>query len=167
MRSSDRSKDTSRTAPWRPRGLIAAALATGLLVGVLGIALDALPASAAATAPSAVSFAGSPQTAGTIGATWTVGFTTSATGTLGTANKIFVTFPSSFTIPVTPSVFALDRVHRDGRDVGGSRSRRGDDHASRDRDAGPQHGGHAQHRRDHQPGRRELSQHRLLGLDER
>jgi hypothetical protein len=105
MQSTDRSND-ARTTSWRPRRLIAATLATGLLVGVLGLALDVLPASAA-TAPSGVTFAGSSQTAGATGTTWTVGFAPSVSGALGATNTITVTFPSSFSIPATPTIALL------------------------------------------------------------
>jgi hypothetical protein len=42
-----------------------------------------------------VSFSGAPQTGGS-SATWTVGFTTSASGALAAGDKIIVTFNSSF-----------------------------------------------------------------------
>jgi putative cell wall-binding protein len=103
MRFTHHSKDTRLTTPWRPRSLLAATLATGLLVGVLGLALDVLPASAA-TATSAVTFAGSSQAAGATGTTWTVGFTSSGTGALATGQTITVMFPSSFVIPAAPTI---------------------------------------------------------------
>ncbi len=50
----------------------------------------------AATVPGAVSFAGSPLAHGVL-ATWTVGFTTSATGALGRDDQVVVTFDPAFT----------------------------------------------------------------------
>jgi putative cell wall-binding protein len=82
---------------------LATALALGLLAGGLGTALTALPAGAA-TSPSLVAFVGSSEVADATGVTWTVVFTPSASGGLGTGNKIFVTFPSAFTIPSTPTI---------------------------------------------------------------
>ena len=65
------------------------------------------PASAvtinAATAPSAVSFSGAPQTGGAH-STWTVGFTTSASGALAAGDTITGVFNSGFTVPATPTV---------------------------------------------------------------
>src|SRR5580658_5430106 len=85
---------------WR---LLPVTLVLGLLVGTLGVALDALPASAA-TSPTAVTFVGSSQIAHATPTTWTVGFTSSASGALVAGNTITVTFPSSFTIPATPTI---------------------------------------------------------------
>ena len=56
-----------------------------------------------ATTPTSVSFSGSPQTANST-ATWTAGFTTSASGKLAAGNTIAVTFPASFTVPATPTI---------------------------------------------------------------
>ena len=58
---------------------------------------------AAATSPSAVSFTGSPQTA-TARSTWTIGFTTSATGALHAGDTITVGFSARFTIPSNPTI---------------------------------------------------------------
>ncbi|HET7146118.1 MAG TPA: hypothetical protein VFI10_02870, partial [Gaiellaceae bacterium] len=58
---------------------------------------------AAATAPSAISFSGSPQT-GTARSTWTVGFTTSASGALAAGDTITAVFNAGFTVPATPTV---------------------------------------------------------------
>ena len=56
---------------------------------------------AAATAPTAVTFAGAPQT-GLARATWTVGYT--ATTALKAADTITVGFPAGFSIPTNPTV---------------------------------------------------------------
>ncbi len=55
------------------------------------------------TAPSAVSFSGSPQTANA-SSTWSVGFTTSPSGKLAAGNTITATFNSNVTVPATPTV---------------------------------------------------------------
>ena len=52
---------------------------------------------------SSVTFAGSPQTGGAR-STWTVGFTTSSTGTLASGSTITVVFNPGFTVPATPAV---------------------------------------------------------------
>ena len=52
---------------------------------------------------SSVTFAGSPQTA-LARSTWTVGFTTSSTGTLAAGSTITVVFNGGFTVPATPAV---------------------------------------------------------------
>src|SRR5580658_3800103 len=88
---------------WR---LLPVTLVLGLLVGTLGVALDALPASAASS-PTAATFVGSSLIAHATPTTWTVGPTSSACGALVAGNTITVTFPSSFTIPATPIIALL------------------------------------------------------------
>ncbi len=58
---------------------------------------------AAATAPSAVSFSPG-STAAHASSTWSVGFTTSASGKLAAGNTITATFNSNVTVPATPTV---------------------------------------------------------------
>jgi hypothetical protein len=80
----------------------------GLLSGGLGATLDALPAAAALTAVTGVTFVGSSQVAGATNTTWQVNFTTNPTGTaLAPGDHIFVTFPAGFGIPATPTVALL------------------------------------------------------------
>jgi hypothetical protein len=71
---------------------------------------DATPANpsgavtiAAATSTTAPTFTGSPQTGGAR-STWTVGFTSSATGALTTGDTITVVFPATFTVPASPTI---------------------------------------------------------------
>ena len=52
---------------------------------------------------TAVTFAGSPQTAGAL-ATWTAGFTSSASGPIPEGGVVTVTFHSSFVVPAAPLV---------------------------------------------------------------
>ncbi len=52
---------------------------------------------------SSVTFAGSPQT-GLARSTWTVGFTTSSTGTLTTGSTITAVFNAGFTVPAAPAI---------------------------------------------------------------
>jgi putative cell wall-binding protein len=106
VRQIDIEQTTATSTVRRPRRLVPTTLVLGLLAGGLGVTLDALPASAA-TAPSTMTLAGSSQAADATGATWTVGFTSSAAGALVAGNTITVTFPSSFTIPATPTVALL------------------------------------------------------------
>jgi hypothetical protein len=87
--------------PRRRTRLFSMALVLGLLAGGLGSTIAALPAAAAA--PTSVTFVGSSQVAGAT-STWTVGFTSSGTGSLAPGATITVTFPSSFTIPASPVV---------------------------------------------------------------
>ena len=58
---------------------------------------------AAATAPTAVTFTGAPQT-GSARSTWTIGFTSSASGALKTGDTIAIRFPSGFSIPTNPTI---------------------------------------------------------------
>jgi putative cell wall-binding protein len=106
VRQIDIEQTTATSTVRRPRRLVPITLVLGLLAGGLGVTLDALPASAA-TSPSSMTLAGSSQAADATGTTWTVGFTSSATGALVTGNTITVTFPSSFTIPATPTIALL------------------------------------------------------------
>jgi len=85
------------------------ALMLGLLSGGLGAALDALPAAAGTIQDLSVSFMGTSQTTGATNVTWTVGFTTSPSGSLDNLsgdNEIYVTFPAGFgfAIPPNPTV---------------------------------------------------------------
>jgi ell wall binding domain 2 (CWB2) len=59
------------------------------------------------TGLGSVTFSGSSYVAGATATTWTVGFTSSASGALGTGSTITVTFPSSFTIPASPTIALL------------------------------------------------------------
>ena len=86
--------------------VFALALVFGVLGGGLGATVAAIPASAA-TSPASVTFAGSSEVASATGTTWTVGFTSSASGTLKPGDTITVTFPSSFTIPSSPTIALL------------------------------------------------------------
>ncbi len=61
----------------------------------------------AATTPTAVSFASTTLAANARG-TWTVGFTSTATGALRTGDTVSVAFPNAtsiFTVPASPTVF--------------------------------------------------------------
>ena len=58
---------------------------------------------AAATAPTAVSFAGSPQT-GSARSTWTIGFTSSATGALKNGDTVIIGFSAGFSIEANPTI---------------------------------------------------------------
>ena len=76
----------------------------------LGTSTDTVPASpaanvviAAATAPTAISFAGAPQSANAR-STWTIGYTSTATGSLRAGDTISVVFAAGFTIPATPTI---------------------------------------------------------------
>jgi hypothetical protein len=51
-----------------------------------------------------VTFTGSSMSAGATGTTWTIGFTTSATGELLPGDQIEVDFPAGFVIPANPTV---------------------------------------------------------------
>lgn len=66
-------------------------------------AVNATATIAAAAAPTAVSFAGSPQTAAAL-SSWTVGFTSTATGALVGGSTITAVFNSSFGVPAAPGV---------------------------------------------------------------
>jgi hypothetical protein len=93
----------------RPRiarifSLASLALILGVLGGGLGATLSAVPASA--SAPSSVTFAGSSEVAGATD-TWTIGFTSSSSGALKPGDTITVTFPSSFTVPSSPTIALL------------------------------------------------------------
>ncbi len=57
----------------------------------------------AATTPTAVTFAGSPQT-GVARSTWTIGFTSTTTGALKVGDTITVGFAAGFSVPATPTV---------------------------------------------------------------
>jgi len=69
-----------------------------------GVAVSpASPVVIGGTAPSPVTFAGTSQAAG-VTTSWTIGFTTSATGALVAGDQVLVTFDPSFAIPGTPTV---------------------------------------------------------------
>ncbi len=91
----------------RPKRFMASALVLGLLGGALGIALTALPASAATV--SSVTFTGSSNAASAT-ATWTIGFTSSGTGSLSAGNQVDVTFPTGFQLPSDPAVTVLSGI---------------------------------------------------------
>ena len=57
----------------------------------------------ASTSPSAISFAGSPQTAGAR-STWTLGFTAGSAGSLAAGDTITAVLNSGFTVPATPAI---------------------------------------------------------------
>jgi hypothetical protein len=88
----------------RPKRFMASALVLGLLGGALGIALTALPASAATV--SSVTFTGSTYAASAT-ATWTVGFTSSGSGSLSAGNQVNVTFPTGFQLPASTTATLL------------------------------------------------------------
>jgi putative cell wall-binding protein len=81
---------------------------TSFSVRTTGDATAVSPASnVVITGLAGVTFAGSSQAAGATGTTWTVGFTSGASGALVAGNTITVTFPSLFTIPAAPTVTLL------------------------------------------------------------
>ena len=66
-------------------------------------AVNATATIAAAAAPTAISFAGAPQTGAAL-SSWTVGFTSTATGALVGGSTITAVFNSSFAVPAAPAV---------------------------------------------------------------
>jgi hypothetical protein len=83
----------------RPRKVAAAALALGTTVLAMVFAAPAF-----ATSVSSVSFSGSTQAGRATNASWTVGFTTSPSGSLKKNSTITVAFASGFVVPASPSV---------------------------------------------------------------
>ena len=72
------------------------------------------PSIAAATTPTAVSFASTTLAANARG-TWTVGFTSTASGALRTGDTVTIAFPNAtsiFTVPASPTVLPDEGLHQ-------------------------------------------------------
>ncbi len=80
--------------------MVAAALALGLLIGGVQVAVDTLPA--AAVVLPGVTFSGSSMLGGATNTTWTIGFNSDG-GSTG-PDTIVVVFASGFIIPMDPTV---------------------------------------------------------------
>ena len=78
------------------------------LVGAAGI-LSSAPRVAEAAAPTAITYSGSAANTGLANTptTWTVGFTSTASGALAAGGTITVQFHSAFTVPTGPVAVTL------------------------------------------------------------
>ena len=77
---------------------------TDFTVAITGQTAVSPAANVTITGLTTITFVGSSQAASATGTTWTVGFTSSASGALVATNMISVTFATGFGIPATPSV---------------------------------------------------------------